>query len=187
MENTEMKPLDNKDLDLLSSSIISYIYGTLSEMAIAYELNGLYNEKIEKGKYDLSNIHSMLQRSLDRMNFMRESILMDRLVKTQIYLVSILRDRLVKVAETNYKYNGEGLSNISIKVKWNKTNDKTDRYCTIIVTGVTAQFKVIQHKNGTYFLSGVQPVDFKEALHLGREYKRQRKERLKRLYAKSNI
>lgn len=187
MENTEMKPLDNKDLDLLSSSIISYIYGTLSEMAIAYELNGLYNEKIEKGVYDLTNIHSMLQRSLDRMNFMRESILMDRLVKTQIYLDGTLRDRLVKVAENNYKYNGEGLSNISIKVKWNKTNDKSDRYCTIIITGVTTQFKVIQHKNGVYFLSEVQPVDFKEALHLGREYKRQRKERLKRLYAKSSI
>lgn len=187
MENTEMKPLDNKDLDILSSSIISYIYTTLGEMAIAYELNGLYNEKIEKGRYDLSNIHSMLQRSLDRINFMRESILMGRLVKTDIYIGSILRDQLVKVAENNYKCNGEGLTNITVKIKWNKSNNKSDRYCTIIVTGVTTQFKVIQHKNGTYFISGVQPVDFKEALHLGREYKRQRKERLRQLYAKSKI
>ena len=69
----------------------------------------------------------------------------------------------------------------------NKSNDKSDRYCTIIVTGITTQFKIIQHKNGTYYLSDIQPVNFRDALHVGREYKRQRKERRRQLYAKSNI
>ena len=187
MENTEMKPLDTKELDILSSSIISYIYTTLGEMAIAYEYNGLCNEKIERGKSDLGYISSALQNGLTRINCMREDILKGRLIKTQIYLDSLLRIRLVAIADNNDKCIGEGLSNITVKIKWNKSNDKSDRYCTIIVTGITTQFKIIQHKNGTYYLSDIQPVNFRDALHVGREYKRQRKERCRQLYAKSKI